>query len=78
MSKEDQRIKNLRAMRLALFVSAERALENGIRLVDVGQPDINRGQFVALVEGGLLAAEAVIQDVETQAMINRLEVLRLR
>lgn len=41
----------------ALAVAALRAWEHGEKLVALGKPDINRGQFLALVKDALETAE---------------------
>ena len=40
-----------------LYVTTERAISNGDRLVEVGKQDFNRGQFLALVRN-------IVKDVE--------------
>ena len=44
-----------------LYVTTERAISNGDRLVEVGKQDFNRGQFLALVRNIVKDAENFIK-----------------
>jgi len=44
-----------------LYVTTERAISNGDRLVEVGKQDFNRGQFLALVRNIVKDAENFIE-----------------
>ena len=41
----------------ALFIATNRAVYNGNRLIEVGEADINRGQFLSLVRSAVKEAE---------------------
>jgi len=47
-----------------LYVTTERAISNGDRLVEVGKQDFNRGQFLALVRNIVKDAENFIETPE--------------
>jgi len=45
----------------ALFIATNRAVYNGNRLIEVGEADINRGQFLSLVRSAVKEAEKFVE-----------------
>lgn len=54
----EQTIKSLQNV---LEIATKRAVENGDRLVKLGEPDINRGQFLSSVERVQKKAETLLK-----------------
>jgi len=61
MNKEEQYImtekQTIEKLINALYVATDRAVSNGDRLIEIGQADINRGQFLSLVRSAVKEAE---------------------
>lgn len=45
----------------ALYLATERAIKNGDRLVKLGENDVNRGQFLAVVNKAVCEANSWIE-----------------
>ncbi len=53
---EEQLLKTIRALKIA----TERAVSNGDRLIELGEQDFNRGQFLSLIDNTIDATAELI------------------